>query len=319
MIRTWTIFNSLLAVEPNMKEGVEEYLTKMNATLLRLNFTECDQPIFTEEEMAKRGHRGKEGNTCIDPYPNIKIRWGRYPLLRDALRDCASCTGPVLVTDARDTFFQRDPFGDGAPEVEGLHFYAEHHSITAQDWFVQKRVRQCRRFDFPKGPMICSGTTIGTRDAMISYMDIMYHEMIYWMTADQCTKIKSHGGDQAIMNYLYYTGKFDELRPEINWPRNGIVNTVGVRGIELTKQDYRSGKAIKEAFNVTKSKAKKFSVYDSGENKTSWLAPWLDLVDKEGFFIDLDGTRSRVVHQFDRFGDKSFQNWLASGAVYDTN
>ena len=167
--------------------------------------------------------------------------------------------------------------------------------------------------------MICSGTTIGTRDAMLSYMDIMYHEMIYWMTADQCNKIKSHSGDQAIMNYLYYTGKFGDLHPEVNWPRNGIVNTVGVRGIELTKQDFRSGKAIKEAFNVTKKKAKKFSVYESGENATSWLAPWLDLVDQEGFFIDLDGTRSGVVHQFDRFGDKSFQKWLESGVLYDTD
>lgn len=267
---------------------------------MQMKFVECTNPIFKPHEVKSK--KEKEANTCIDPYPEVKIRMGRYPFLRDALRDCENCTGPVLVTDARDTYFQRDPFGDGAPEVHGLQMYAEHHSIDASHWFVARRVRMCKNGFQMNGPMICSGTTIADRESMLAFMEIMYQEMKLWQSVDQCF-FKNHGGDQAIQNYLYYSGAFDHLQPQTFMPRNGIVNTVG-----------RLGKVL---LDVSYKRYKQFGTrgFDGADEKT-WIGNHFDVTDGEGYFIDLDGGRSRVVHQFDRFGP-SLSDWLKKGKVYD--
>jgi hypothetical protein len=105
----------ILSVESDFNLDVQEYLNSKDIAFIELNFTECDKPIVAEgdEQAAKavRTKNLKEANTCISPYSDVKIRWGRYPKLRDALRDCKKCTGPVLTHDARDVVFQRDLFG----------------------------------------------------------------------------------------------------------------------------------------------------------------------------------------------------------------
>jgi hypothetical protein len=104
-----------------MKTGVEDYLRGMNVTILKLNFTQCDKSIMQHDTVNnQKKPKQKEGNTCIHPYSDIQMFWGRYPFLRDALQTCTQCTGPVLVCDAQDTLFQRDPFGDGIPKVHGM-------------------------------------------------------------------------------------------------------------------------------------------------------------------------------------------------------
>lgn len=107
------------------------------------------------------------------------------------------------MTDVRDTLFQRDPFGDGAPEIEGLHLYAEWRIMNAANNFIRKPIRQCKKVEMNEslGPMLCSGTTIGTRATMIGYLDTMYNEMVEWMKDKNCWSKKA-GGDQAIHNYL---------------------------------------------------------------------------------------------------------------------
>ena len=40
-----------------------------------------------------------------------------------------------------------------------------------------------------------------------------------------------------------------------------------------------------------------------------WLPEEYGLVDEQGFFVEPDGTRSRVIHQFDRFG-LHYWTWL---------
>lgn len=54
-----------------------------------------------------------------------QIRWSRFPLIRDWLAGCETCTGPVLIMDVRDSYFQLDPFGPGSPVVEGLQVFEE--------------------------------------------------------------------------------------------------------------------------------------------------------------------------------------------------
>ena len=292
----------MLATEPELQNGVEEYLLSNNVTILRLNYTECQHKILQENEV--KDHKDKECNTCIAPYNDVKIRWGRFPFLRDALLKCKTCTGPVLVSDVRDTIFQRDPFGDGAPEIEGLHLFAEWRLNHAAHSFISVPIEKCKKdivLDRSMGPMICSGTTIGTREAVIGYLDTMYNEMVEWMKDTNCWSKKA-GGDQAIHNYLYYAGKFEHLQPRVFAPREGIVNTVGAQGVQLSKIHHKFGQAINRA-------PQNLPYLMSDPDKGQWLPVGYDMTDKKGYFIDFNGERSRVVHQYDRFGNH-VQRWI---------
>lgn len=297
---------SILATDPIMKEGVEDYLISMNVTIKKIDFVQCDKPIVQLDQVKTK--KDKEANTCIKPYSDVKIRWGRYPFLRDALIECKKCTGPVLVSDARDVFFQRDPFSDGAKNVNGIEFFSEHR-VNADHWFVARRVRICKDGFEMNGPMLCSGTIIGDRKSMISFFNIMYNEMKLWMITDQCY-FNSHGGDQAIMNYLYYANNFttnDIVTTTIYPPRVGTVNTVGVLGLKISKQHHKD----KTKMGVTSHKITPFS----GADDKTWLGLHLDQTDEFGYFIDFDGTRSRVIHQFDRFGP-NLEDWINKGQIY---
>jgi len=294
----------LLATEPDLKEGVETYLQSQRVRILRVNYTECVHKILEDHEVKTK--KDQECNTCIAPYPDVKIRWGRFPFLRDALQDCQECTGPVLVTDVRDTLFQRDPFGDGAPEIEGLHFYAEHRRVVATHPFVREPILNCKHIMLPEGsPMLCSGTTIGTRETMLGYLTIMYEEMVEWMKDEHCWSKKA-GGDQAIHNYLYYTHRFDHLLHSplhVYAPRQGIVNTVGAQGVAVTRLHSQTVKLNVQA-------AKHIPYIGTNQQSENWLPRPFDLTDDQGYFIDSNGERSRVVHQYDRFG-KHVHDWVA--------
>ena len=40
-----------------------------------------------------------------------------------------------------------------------------------------------------------------------------------------------------------------------------------------------------------------------------WIGEKYNITDNDGWFTEADGTKSRVVHQFDRFG-KPYLNWM---------
>jgi hypothetical protein len=169
--------------------------------------------------------------TCAHPYPDLKARWGRFALLHDYLEECQECTGPVLVADVRDTFFQRDPFGSEAPPVEGLQVFEEYRVMRTTHWLVKLPVEKCKQIKIFDEPMLCSGTTVGTREAMLQYLEAMVTEMREWMKDTNCCCNKMNGDDQSIHNYLYYTGKLPYAIPQKN--RVGLVNTVGAQGSML--------------------------------------------------------------------------------------
>jgi len=61
----------MLATEPELKPGVEEYLLSKDVTILRLNYTECVHKILEDHEVKNK--KDKECNTCIAPYQNVKV------------------------------------------------------------------------------------------------------------------------------------------------------------------------------------------------------------------------------------------------------
>lgn len=149
--------------------------------------------------------------------------------------------------------------------------------------------------------MICSGTTIGTRETMLGYLSTMYEEMQEWMKDKNCWNKKA-GGDQAIHNYLYYTGRFDHLKPQVYDPRESIVNTVGAKGVAISKMHIRT-------MDDKDRPAHKLPHVMSDPEKGRWLPTAYDLTDEKGYFIDYNGERSRVVHQYDRFGVHA-EDWV---------
>jgi hypothetical protein len=167
--------NIILGVAPDVSEEVLRYFRYRNVTPKIMKWVNCTYASGGNEET----------RTCAHPYQDIKIRWSRFPLIRDWLLDCKECTGPVLVMDVRDSFFQLDPFGPGSPTITGLQVYEEDKSQTTGHWLTKGPLQQCLGVNY-EDTMLCSGTTTGTRAAMIKYLHIMYEEMKYWIEHEEC-------------------------------------------------------------------------------------------------------------------------------------
>jgi len=219
--------NIILGVAPDVSQRVLKYFKARGVTPKIQRYINCTYSMETLDANNRNPH-SKERKTCAHPYPDIKIRWSRFPLQRDWLLECEKCTGPVLIMDVRDSIFQMDPFGPGSPPIAGLQVFQEHPNQTTEHWLANVPLSKC------KGPgpktlwfnktMLCSGTTIGTRAAMLKYLEVMYGEMKAWIRQKKC-HFGMNGDDQSIHNYLFYTGQLPFAHSIRN--RIGIVNTPG--------------------------------------------------------------------------------------------
>lgn len=262
----------ILVVSNVMQEGVEDYLSEKNVTIAPAQVINCTYDLGA---VAKGdGSHQREAKTCLHPYPDLKARWSRFPILRDLLVQCKQCTGPVLVSDFRDTFFQRDPFGDGAPEIQGLEVFEEFKAHKTDMWIVNGPVFNCKNISFDE-QMLCSGTTIGTRKAMIEYLSIMEKEMHEWMKDPKCCCNLVNGDDQSIHNYLFYT---KQLPFAIAIPnRMGTVHTVGAQASWIFSAHK---KHIVDLLKVNQYEAAGIP-YQGADDKYKWLGDHFDLTDEE--------------------------------------
>ena len=279
----------IIGLAPNPDPIIVNYLEEKKATIKILSWMNCTYMAMDDKEDIFKE------TTCAYPYPDIKIRWSRFPLMRDWLIECTTCTGPILVADARDTVFQRNPFGKNVPKVEGLQLFQEHINQTTKHWLTEWPIRECKGVTYDQ-PMLCSGTTIGTRKTMINYLTEMYEEMKVWINDPKC-RFNVNGDDQSIHNYLFYSGKFPkETTISIPNQMGGIVNTIGFHGSVLL------GQYIRGTDNDN---------YPGASLPTTWISRTeFGLTNDHGLFVDFDGTTiSPVVHQWDRFG-YPYENWL---------
>jgi hypothetical protein len=121
------------------------------------------------------------------------LHYYRYIALRSPPPDF------VMITDLRDVMFQRDPFED---PVRGLEVYAEDGSVRiGNDVFNTRWLRDLvESAELEKmigAPVFCSGTVIGTRDAMLSYLFEMAIEIVW-----RRRPMGSH--DQGVHNILIH-------------------------------------------------------------------------------------------------------------------
>mmetsp|Transcript_17118 Transcript_17118/g.35349 ORF Transcript_17118/g.35349 Transcript_17118/m.35349 type:complete len:354 (+) Transcript_17118:265-1326(+) len=325
--------NIILAVAPTIDRESESYLASKNVVLHKVRYVECSHPVVPKEKQGGGNSHDKELVTCLHPYPKLKHRWARFPLLRDYLLDCggaedprSKCGGPVLISDMRDTIFQRNPFGPEAPKIHGLQLFAEHYTIRTTHWLVDWPVYDCKGIRFDE-PMLCSGTTIGTRDAMLDYLEIFHNEMNTWMESPRCCCFETNGDDQSMHNYLFYSNALDGVAggAEAVKNRNGLVHTVGAQASLVFQTHDRNQKLLRTALGdparpVERSHHASFDLSegeDAGDGRRNWLGLHYGMTDHEGYLVDFDGSRSFVVHQYDRFGP-AYTDWLDANrdAIY---
>ena len=270
-----------------MNEDARAFADALNVTTIPVHLAQCTYRNYSNA-------RYNEKQVCAAPYPDFKLSWGRYALIHGWLAACHSCDGPVLLTDFRDVFFQRSPF-DGLT-IDGLQVFEEHPRLRTTNWLVDWPVQACTGLRLDK-PMLCSGTTVGTRKAMLKYLRRMVHAFKAWGSKPSC-RFATVGDDQSIHNYLYYTGElpFAHAVPH----RTGIVNTVGYEGAQIYRRHVAEHGGHNNASGLP---------YD-GATSPRWIGMNSGLIDRQGFLTDIDNaTRSRVVHQYDRLGPP-FLKWL---------
>lgn len=113
----------------------------------------------------------------------------------------------VMISDVRDVLFQRDPF---AQEVEGLELYLEDASVRiGSDAFNTRWLRDLFGKDVVAAmhgrTVSCSGTVVGTRQAMLSYLTKMVTGIVW-----RRRPMGSH--DQGVHNALIQAGELSSAK-----------------------------------------------------------------------------------------------------------
>eukprot|EP00538_Stauroneis_constricta_P006584 CAMPEP_0119546688 /NCGR_PEP_ID=MMETSP1352-20130426/998_1 /TAXON_ID=265584 /ORGANISM="Stauroneis constricta, Strain CCMP1120" /LENGTH=430 /DNA_ID=CAMNT_0007591413 /DNA_START=52 /DNA_END=1344 /DNA_ORIENTATION=- len=173
----------------------------------------------------------------------------------------------IMLVDARDSFFQTNPFANLPRNQNGLlYFFGENAEATRlgistknRNWLLRSYGHETMTAMSEK-PTICSGSTMGEQLAIETYLRAMVRE---WDETD----IKMTGADQGFHNYLYYSGKLagsSTISKLVVWEQGkGIINNLGAL------------------------RTKPFSEWGFYNNQTYEVYNW-------------DGTLSPVAHQWDR-------------------
>lgn len=191
----------------------------------------------------------------------------------------------VMVLDARDSFFQSNPFADLPRQSDRqtpqgrLYFFGENMNATRlgkstknANWLRNGYGNQVIASLRDK-PTICSGGTMGEVVALEQYLRALINEK------DE-TVIRMTGADQGFHNYLYYSSKLHNAKAISSlsvWDQGrGIINNLGALRVRTLSEW--------GIFNVT----------------TGTVTNW-------------DGRSSPVFHQWDRdrelsrYFDRKFQ------------
>lgn len=181
----------------------------------------------------------------------------------------------IMVLDARDSFFQRNPFADLPRSTDvtidqgQMWFFGENANATRLGKST-KNVNWLRNgYGTPvidalrEKPTICSGSTMGERVAMEQYLRALINEK------DE-TEIRMTGSDQGFHNYLYYTHK--------------MANVHAIKSLTVWEQ----GRGM---------------INNLGALRKKPLSEWGNYNTTSQVVYNWDGSLSPVVHQWDRDHD----------------
>ncbi len=134
----------------------------------------------------------------------------------------------VLLSDARDVIFQRDPFD--FPWPNGLNVVLEHRGTSLgqcehmRRW-VTGHLGAARLAELADQPISCSGTTLGDVVAVRRYLEQMAAGLLPFAPGPGMA-----GYDQAVHNHLLYSGllRAGRLDPVTEHDNSGPILTLGL-------------------------------------------------------------------------------------------
>ena len=232
----------ILGIASDAPKGTIEYLNSQNVTIKYIenaerctyNGTKLNTGEIIDMQKAK-------GWKCSKDHPDYKITWGRFVHYKDWLEKCTQCTDGVILTDVRDAYFQRDPFVTAVErnQQHSLMVFEEDPALDNTNWLTVIPVRACRKHTVGNTRMLCSGSTMGSREGILEYLNVMKEEFDYWKGREEC-RLSMKGDDQSIHNYLYYSGRFKHA---VSVPyREGPINVVGYRAARISDQAMKEAK-----------------------------------------------------------------------------
>jgi len=207
------------------------------------------------------------------------------------------CTDGVILTDVSDAYFQRDPF-QAVTKPQPLMLFEEiYPNLTNTHWLTDWPVKTCKNYTVGEMPMLCSGSTMGSIQGILDYIDVMIEEFEDWKEKAEC-RFPLVGDDQSIHNYLYYTNRFKNA---VTIPhRTGPIHVVGWQAARI--YDKVSEEAKKQGLPVSKP-----NIMGRWQE---WLPKEHDLIDQQtGLILNKDASPSAQVYQIDRFGQLLY-HWL---------
>lgn len=146
----------------------------------------------------------------------------RYFLYLEYLKATDTPFRRVLVTDVRDVIFQRDPFD--FPWPDGLSCTLEDRRMTLSTCphnahWIRTHLGEDALDAVRDEPISCSGTTVGDRDAILGYLEMLTARLLPFAGGERMA-----GYDQGVHNVLLHTGKLPGLTLHDN---TGPILTLG--------------------------------------------------------------------------------------------
>eukprot|EP00550_Attheya_septentrionalis_P012351 CAMPEP_0198303944 /NCGR_PEP_ID=MMETSP1449-20131203/57148_1 /TAXON_ID=420275 /ORGANISM="Attheya septentrionalis, Strain CCMP2084" /LENGTH=509 /DNA_ID=CAMNT_0044006451 /DNA_START=1 /DNA_END=1527 /DNA_ORIENTATION=+ len=225
----------ILGIASDAPRDVLDYLAETNVTVKEVTLGPCTY------------HDDSSRSKCLVGFPDYKLSWVRFPLSKQWLLDCKECTDGIMMTDVRDAYFQADPFTHSSIKypVPGLMTFEEiYPDLTTENWLTNAPIEKCKGYEIGNHPMLCSGSTMGTREGILNYLDVMLKEFDAWSKDKKCFS-NMVGDDQSIHNHLYYSGMFGKDTAAIPH-RTGPIHVVGVQANKITTEHWLTNVPIKK-------------------------------------------------------------------------
>lgn len=265
-----------------------------NMTDEYLDFFKLSQSVVYEIPVECKG--SKREKMCIlnsvPDMPLVSINMLRFYIYQWWSKKYSTDT-IIMLSDIRDVQFQSNPFTyrlfEWAPPASQLVFFKEAHpnAVINRCAYNSGWIKSCYgknaldRVGF--NTVICSGITIGTRDAITAYTFMMTQQLNpkVRMISSNNSELQvnkgciSNGMDQGFHNWLYYSGQLDKyVNVRVFEQGEGPINTVG---------------SLKGSRKILQWNLEKWGIL-MGTPPQSYISNW-------------NGERSPVIHQLDRFMD----------------
>lgn len=158
--------------------------------------------------------------------PKFHIMTYRYCIYFDFLMKTDIDSQHIFICDSRDVLFQKNIEDYPYPKGVELYLFQEEGKTIGSCKFNSRWIVLKDRELFKKirgKPIICSGTTLGTRDGILQYLKVMIKNIL---DDDNAMKGQIYR-DQCIHNYIIYTDQLSAIKTIYLTNEDNLVNTVG--------------------------------------------------------------------------------------------